>query len=789
MKVRPLSVHTGCSVRPARMKHAFTRAARVVITIAVLAASVPAGAATVYVDSRASSCGDGRSWATAFKYLQDALTFVSNNGASYEIWVAAGTYRPDRNCAFPDGTLNRDATFLLSNIGALRGGFAGNEDPGTFDLSARDFTANQTILSGDLAGDDGPNFANNGENCYHVVTAIGVPSTTLLDGFTVSGGNAGGSGSSACGGGIFISAGKPQLRHCIFSGNYARTGGGIYNTGNPTLIQCEFVKNRAFNATGSSGVGGGLYNLGSIQLTECTFRENNSYNGGGVYNCTYMNLHKCVFTGNSVDPNGSGGGLNASGSSRLALEGCIFRANYGGYSGGAMSLCNVMNLSLLNCEFHGNRARAGGAILFGYGNNVIINNCSFSENRGYYGGAIDNIGGTNIVLSHCSFANNGFNHHSTKGGGIFAELNSSTTLNNCIFWGNHIEQLRQKEGMMAVTYSCVQGGWPGVGNIDVDPRFVSAAAGDLRLGAGSPCIDAGNNALVPADMVTDLLGFTRFFDDPNVDDCRWLPDTCGTAPIVDMGAYESSGIYPPMIIQQPVGQILCEGETASFSVVATGTGVLTYRWQKDGVDLVEDGRFVGVSSSTLWVNVATLAENADYRCVIANADGSTVSGEVALVVRRSTVITQQPANMVGTPATFTVAAIGDDTLTYRWQKNGINLTDDIHYKGTTTPALTIAYCACGDSAAYRCVVTGGCTVAVSESATLTCRPGDFDDDTDVDQEDFGALQTCLAANLITKPSCQSMDLDASGVVDNSDAAKFIACLSGAQVPSDPNCGN
>jgi hypothetical protein len=91
---------------------------------------------------------------------------------------------------------------------------------------------------------------------------------------------------------------------------------------------------------------------------------------------------------------------------------------------------------------------------------------------------------------------------------------------------------------MNATYSCIEGGYAGEGNIDMDPLFVDAVGGDLRLRAGSPCIDAGSNAAVPAGVLTDLLGLPRFFDDSNTLDCQWVPGTCGTAPIVDMGAHE-----------------------------------------------------------------------------------------------------------------------------------------------------------------------------------------------------------------------------------------------------------
>jgi hypothetical protein len=95
-----------------------------------------------------------------------------------------------------------------------------------------------------------------------------------------------------------------------------------------------------------------------------------------------------------------------------------------------------------------------------------------------------------------------------------------------------------------VSYSDIEGGLTGTGNIDADPAFVDPDGADndpntwedndYRLGAGSPCIDAGDNTASRAGVTTDLDGNPRFVDDPNTD-----PDTGnGTPPIVDMGAYE-----------------------------------------------------------------------------------------------------------------------------------------------------------------------------------------------------------------------------------------------------------
>ncbi len=87
-----------------------------------------------------------------------------------------------------------------------------------------------------------------------------------------------------------------------------------------------------------------------------------------------------------------------------------------------------------------------------------------------------------------------------------------------------------------MSYSDVQGGWTGTGNIDADPLFVDPAGGDLRLGPGSPCIDAADNTAVPKGVTTDLDGNPRFVDDPDT-----IDSGNGDPPIVDMGAYEFQG--------------------------------------------------------------------------------------------------------------------------------------------------------------------------------------------------------------------------------------------------------
>jgi hypothetical protein len=128
-------------------------------------AGIARAAGIVYVKPGGAGTKDGSSWANA-KDLQTALTATA---AGDQLWVAAGRYTPSAT--------DRNASFALKSGVALYGGFKGTETQ----LAQRSVATNSTILSGDLARNDGPNFVNNAENSYHVVTAgitIAAPSST-----------------------------------------------------------------------------------------------------------------------------------------------------------------------------------------------------------------------------------------------------------------------------------------------------------------------------------------------------------------------------------------------------------------------------------------------------------------------------------------------------------------------------------------------------------------------------------------------------------------------------------
>ena len=209
----------------------------------------------IYVDLTASGLNDGTSWADAYVQLQDALAFASANpGIVKQIWVAAGTYKP--------GT-SRSDSFVLPPGVEIYGGFPANGGGPTCSRDPNP-VSNGTILSGDVGT---PNDIS--DNSYHVVDALGSDANTLLDGFTITGGNAdAASGADSLGGGISLGRRSPRLTHVRFLGNRAKYGGALHANSNlELLMHLDFDENPASDGgntilADSSGNGnnGMLYN-------------------------------------------------------------------------------------------------------------------------------------------------------------------------------------------------------------------------------------------------------------------------------------------------------------------------------------------------------------------------------------------------------------------------------------------------------------------------------------------------------------------------------------------------
>ena len=216
----------------------------------------------------------------------------------------------------------------------------------------------------------------------------------------------------------------------------------------------------------------------------------------------------------------------------------------------------------------------------------------------------------------------------------------------------------------------------------------------------------------------------------------WLDGQTGSTGLNKAACFDAVSVtclslptLPPIITQQPRPATNCAGTTATFSVTVNGP-VAAYQWQKNALDLGDDGHYSGCTTATLTIATVGSSDAANYRCRVSNAGGSTNSADAALTVKAATIITQQPARAnvaVGGTTNFTVAASGDGALTYQWQKNQTNLNNGGHYSGCTTATLTITGADASDAANYRCVVTGGCGASTSLQASLAvgCTPGNL----------------------------------------------------------------
>lgn len=393
------------------------------------------------------------------------------------------------------------------------------------------------------------------------VEAVGGPASTTIDGggrastvsfvsgegpgseligFTVRGGA--GDPVLGHGGGILCTGTAPTVRGCVIRDNEAQRGAGVYLESSPALLEDCVVRDNEADEGQPGAKGGGVYmdDAGAV-LRRCTLSQNLAYFGGGVWGIG--TLEACVVTGNSAT---YGGGIYTSGA--LTAEDCTISGNAAGYQHGRAYGGGVAGpATLRRCVISGNTTvdRGGGVYAPGGNSSALLVDCLLVDNEvilleamGTWGG-----GAHGATLLRCVVAGNRCDTntalHPGKGGGIWAceaercviagnraELGAGAgqsdlthcslygnlavqagggywmedgtrTVTHSILWGDHPEEIVTGGGTLNVTYSDVQGGWPGTGNIAADPLYVAPALEDLYLTTGSPCIDAGDPSAPP----------------------------------------------------------------------------------------------------------------------------------------------------------------------------------------------------------------------------------------------------------------------------------------------------
>jgi hypothetical protein len=431
------------------------------VLLSVMATHVSAQT-IIYVDAGRPVGGDGQSWGGAFTYLQDALAAAEAipEPRDVQIWVAKGTYWPDRDEANPLGTGDREAVFdIRSGIG-IYGGFKGDEAS----LAARPIPLeHETILSGDLNDDDTvtwypdnpfleegvPEIASVTPNSYRVVYIHA--HDVIVDGFTITGGYA----------------------------VYTEGGGGmlIWYDGPVTVVRCTFAFNRCTRwEWGQQPVGGG--GLSAVADWPGT--------------CEPVYIRDCQFIGNSAT--GIGGGLAIR--DRIAeVENCVFRNNYIHDFGGVLGIgaCvmapegqgSATEVTFRNCDFHWNRDSDDYDVQHGGGLGVTIGtayvyNCTFSQN------------------DDASVQNSPY-----QPGNVFVDWSYVSAQGGGVVWGDNN----------------IYGASSAVGYVDANglDDVVGTDDDNLRLAWDSACVDAGDNDEVPADLLTDLDGNPRILNGDGID--------------------------------------------------------------------------------------------------------------------------------------------------------------------------------------------------------------------------------------------------------------------------------
>jgi phosphotriesterase-related protein len=316
---------------------------QVVLGLVLILVGTSSTWATVYVDDDAPSGGDGRSWATAFRHLQDVLVprKARSSDAPIEIRVAQGIYRPDRSAAAPEGTRDRNARFELAWGAQVFGGYAGI---GAADPNDRDIVKYPTILSGDLAGNDVEvrdptklwNEPTRSDNSAWVVEIIG---RVLLDGTTVTG------------------ARTPRWYAEYVWPDMRMTHSGLWVQGTGiTIRDCIFRANSA-----SEGTGNVLKQALSPDPT------------------IDLLFLRCAFENNVEIQTGRGGAMQLW-YGKTAVNGCVFRGNQA-TQGGCIAKTGQVYLEMENCLAVGNTASEGGAPLYNEDGAARLQNCTAVGNR------------------------------------------------------------------------------------------------------------------------------------------------------------------------------------------------------------------------------------------------------------------------------------------------------------------------------------------------------------------------------------------------------------------------
>jgi hypothetical protein len=392
--------------------------------------------------------------------------------------------------------------------------------PGTY-LETVDFLGKTLVVRG--AGSASTVIDGSGGFASVIFVGGGEGPGTRIEGFTITGANPGPFPGPHYGGGLRVESSTLEVRECAFedlgAASYPSRGGGAAVIGGTLdLVRCRFTRTSAVDSGGAVWASGAIL----LRADHCSFSYGSStYGEGGAIAAESSSIEVVRSTFQyDVAFESQGGALYLEGcSGRIADSELLRNRSLESHHGGALA-CDGGALTVERCRFEGNVAAMGGAIRAS-GGTLDVSSCRFEDNE--VGSSQTTVGGSAIhataatvnvdrsvfrrnrtfpvpwsneqgavfgcILERCTIVDN------ETFGAFPGSAAAGSTLRNCIVRDN-----LPTSGTISsstVTYSDVDTPTPGIGNIGADPLFVDQAAGDLRLRAGSPCIDAGDPSSRP----------------------------------------------------------------------------------------------------------------------------------------------------------------------------------------------------------------------------------------------------------------------------------------------------
>jgi len=520
----------------------------------VICVSVSGFGATWYVDSSVSSSGDGKSWDTAFKTIQEGIDAAQE---SDEVMLAPGLY-------FGAGNLNLDFGSKEISVVSRDGPWA------TMIGSSRYHNGVSHLGSSSIQG----------------ITITGAMTGVLCDGCS---GSIEGCIFGYCLTAIALSNSDVKVTDCIItdslgwcvdctsnssltiSGCTISGGGGVRFSGNSVGVMNDCT----VSGSAEDGVRG--EEPSNVALTRCALSDNQTY---GV-----VSYGPSLTVVDSIVARNSQAGIHCGSNTEFSISGCRIMDNGRGQpraGGGGLSLTSDGAGEVVSCFLSGNNAGRGGGVYSGPGHPASavptrFVNCTFLQNTAELGGSVHCGEGSCSIFINCTLwegtAEYGSAVYCTEGSPVFT---------NCVLWGATPWPI-YCVGMSspAITYCSIREGWSGEGNSKARPLFLGEAVGDFRHAPNSPCVDAGSNEATGLPEF-DMQGIHRIMFG-------------GKSLTVDIGAYEFH-IWPPIEDRQ-TGDLTLKWSSLmdnTYSVYRSGD-MLTWELAADDVASMGD-------TVTTWID-------------------------------------------------------------------------------------------------------------------------------------------------------------------------------------------